>query len=290
MSEGRERREQDVEAQLRLRHVSTTVLLAEDNPINAEVALDLLKDVGLAVDLAEDGQAAVERALGGGCDLVLLGMELPRMDGPAAARAIRARPELAHLPILAMTNDPAGDRDACLAAGMNDLVAMPLDPPALYAALLRHLDAAKRGGGNPGRAGARGVGSAEAAHAAIGQIPGLDVAKGLRYAAGKWPLYASLLGMLTQDNRDDVERLRAQLAAGDAASAMRIAHSLKSTGATVGADELSRRAALVEQAIRAGAQGAENFGSLCVALEDELARLCAAIRPCLNGILPPATE
>ncbi|HEX6829145.1 MAG TPA: response regulator, partial [Burkholderiales bacterium] len=171
MPESLDRPEQDAESQLRMRYRGARVLLAEGDPINREVALDFLVAAGMSVDIVEDGQAAVERALGERYDLILMDLRMPGMDGLAATRAIRARPELAELPILATTADAFDeDRDACLAAGMNDLVATPLDPPAFYGALLRHLGTPAGRSGDARRAAAPGTDPAESARSCTQRI------------------------------------------------------------------------------------------------------------------------
>ena len=125
------------------RHAGRRVLLAEDNPINREVACELLSVVGLQVDMADNGAKAIEQALGGHYDLVLMDMQMPGTDGLAATRAIRERLG-ERLPIIAMTANAFGeDRAACLAAGMNDHVAKPVDPALLYDTLLRWLPPAE---------------------------------------------------------------------------------------------------------------------------------------------------
>jgi two-component system sensor histidine kinase/response regulator len=126
---------------LRSRHGGRRVLLAEDNPINREVATELLSSVGLVVDVAQTGLEAVDKALSGHYDLVLMDMQMPELDGLHATRQLRAA-GWASLPIVAMTANAFGeDRAACVAAGMNDHLAKPVDPEQLYATLLRWLPA-----------------------------------------------------------------------------------------------------------------------------------------------------
>ena len=128
---------------IRRRHLGRRVLLAEDNPVNREVAEALLSSAGLAVDVAENGAIALNRALATRYDLILMDMQMPEMDGLDAARALRAA-RGDGVPIIAMTaNAFAEDRAACLAAGMNDHLAKPVQPALLYGVLGRWLGAAR---------------------------------------------------------------------------------------------------------------------------------------------------
>ncbi len=129
----------EVERRLRALHAGRRVLIAEDNPVNREVAVELLAAAGLVVATAQDGREAVDKALAEPFDLVLMDMQMPVMDGVAATKLIRAAGREA-LPIVAMTANAFNeDRGLCLAAGMNAHVAKPVDPEDLYAALLRWL-------------------------------------------------------------------------------------------------------------------------------------------------------
>jgi hypothetical protein len=125
-------------------YAGTRILLAEDEPINQEVSRGLLEDAGLVVDLADDGLQALELAKQNTYALILMDMQMPRLNGVEATRAIRALPAYAQIPILAMTaNALDEDRQVCLDAGMNDHIGKPVHPDKLYVTLLKWLE--KRG-------------------------------------------------------------------------------------------------------------------------------------------------
>ncbi|MEI6208679.1 MAG: response regulator, partial [Desulfuromonadales bacterium] len=114
------------------------ILLVEDNEINQEVAVELLSAVGLRVEIAVNGQDAVDMVQIKSFDLILMDMQMPVMDGVTATIEIRKKPGLTTLPIIAMTaNAMQQDRDACIAAGMNDYIAKPIDPVQLWTILLK---------------------------------------------------------------------------------------------------------------------------------------------------------
>ncbi len=129
------------DVRLRRDHRGARILLAEDDPINQEVALELLRQAGLAPDLATDGREAVRLAERNDYALILMDVQMPVMNGLEAARAIRSLPGRAATPIIAKTASVFDDdRRACLDAGMNDFLAKPLQPDKVFATLLKWLD------------------------------------------------------------------------------------------------------------------------------------------------------
>ncbi|MDX5297709.1 MAG: PAS domain S-box protein [Gammaproteobacteria bacterium] len=218
------------------------VLLVEDNEINQEVAQGLLGELGLSVTVADDGRQGVDKALGGAFDLILMDCQMPVMDGYAATREIRDRLGEQAPPIVAMTaNVLAGDREACLAAGMVDHVGKPIDVPELHRVLWRWL------------------GDNSLPHtledAAAGQAPDpqlwpdaqvIDAARGLRLMGEDAPRYAKLLQRFAEQQADAMQRLHAALESNDQAQAVRIAHTLKGLAGSLGATTLQTAAAQLE--------------------------------------------
>jgi PAS domain S-box-containing protein len=136
----------DPETALRGRHAGARVLVVEDEMFNREVARELLQEAGLSVDLAEDGGQALEMLARSRYDIVLMDMQMPRMNGLDATRRLRAMPGMGAVPVVAMTaNTFEDDRVACLEAGMNDFLGKPVYPDVLFDKVLKWLDGTAKG-------------------------------------------------------------------------------------------------------------------------------------------------
>ncbi len=132
---------ENAERQLLDRHHGRRILIVDDEPVNLEIARFLLEQSGLRVDTAADGEDALRRVQETDYALILMDMQMPRLDGLVATRLIRATPGYATTPILAMTaNAFTEDRRHCLEAGMNDFLTKPFNPDVLFAILLHWLD------------------------------------------------------------------------------------------------------------------------------------------------------
>ncbi|MEF8755116.1 MAG: PAS domain S-box protein [Accumulibacter sp.] len=271
--------EQSAEQALAQRHSGARLLLAEDNPINREVTLGLLQEIGLLVDVAHDGAEAVELARRTAYDLILMDVQMPVLDGLDATRSIRAMAGGEHVPILAMTaNAFEEDRLRCLDAGMSDHVGKPVDPEVLFATILRWL-AGRSAPAAPAAADPAAEVATDLAQR-LAAIPGFDPHLGLERVRGRSDTYLRLLRRFAESVAEEGGDLRRCLAAGDRVAACRLAHSLRGAAGALGAAHLQMLAAELEDALRAGRSAAET-GRLLAEVEAAQGALSVALRAAL---------
>ncbi len=218
------------------------VLLVEDIPINRTIAIALLQKVGLSVEVATNGQEALDRLDREDFQAVLMDIQMPVMDGLSATRHIRANPRWRQLPIIAMTAHATNeDQEQTRQAGMNEHLTKPIKPALLYAALSRWVPAA--GDQNSPQASASLPLPAD-----WPTLPGIDCEIGLGMHLQRPELYLKSLHAFHRDFAGMPERIRNELGLRPF-EARRLAHSLKSVAASLGAGKLSERARLLEQSL-----------------------------------------
>jgi PAS domain S-box-containing protein len=250
------------------------ILLVEDNPINQEVAREILEGRGVRVDVACNGAEAVERIISSGIsyDAVFMDVQMPVMDGLEATRRIRADMAFESLPIIAMTASAmTNDLDLCLQAGMNDQVTKPINVPELFATLRRWI-----------RPEAfttfETVGEPPATDEMSGfpeHISGIDVPKAFQRLGSAF-LLRKLLISFRKENMETAKILREALAKGDSQLAQLIVHTVKGVGGNLGATELSSASLTLEEAIKRG--DADFLQSSLAAFEQKLCHLLDSIR------------
>ena len=222
-------------------------LLVEDNDLNQEVATEFLHELGLEVDLAADGAAALAKVQAHAYDVVLMDMQMPVMDGLTATREIRKLPSQRDLPIIAMTaNAMAGDRERCIDAGMNDHIPKPIDPAVLATTLLRWTKPA----GKPLLLHTPEPSTHPLNAHQLDGISGLDVNRGLQLVRGRDTLYLSLMEKFVSGQADTPAQISSALASEDWGTAERLAHTLKGVAAQIGATQIQRTAEEMQVAIR----------------------------------------
>jgi PAS domain S-box-containing protein len=240
-----------------LAQIPSRVLVVEDNVVNQKVAVRLLEKRGCRVDVAANGREAVTMLAQLAYDIVLMDCQMPEMDGFAATAAIREREASTghHVPIIAMTaNAMQGDRERCLAAGMDGYLAKPITADALYAVIAQYRP--------------EGEAAPEATRA-----PPMDLAEALAVADGDRDLVQEMMAVLLAEYPGQLATLRTALDQGDARQLERTAHSLKGALGAVGA----KRARGLAQQLEAHGRADQLEGALSIwqSLDTELARLAA---------------
>ena len=257
------------------------LLLAEDNLNNQQVARELLEDEGASVQIASNGQQAVDAVAAARppFDVVLMDLQMPVMDGLAATRAIRQGLAMPTLPIVAMTaNALASDRQACLAAGMNDHIGKPFDLDQLVRVLRSQAGMSDEPAAPPGSAPKTATLPAEVQAAAA--AAGVRIAPAIARLGGDAQVYRRMLGRFV----DDLAALPAEWQGladqADAQAAARALHTVRGVAATLGLDELAAQAAQGEQQL-----GATGSAPLIGPVLAQASQAINAARPALAELL-----
>ncbi len=274
------------------------LLLVEDNEINRQLATELLSSEGFFVDIAENGRIGVERVTEARrsstpYDVVLMDLQMPEMDGFAAASEIRRREKAevgpggaaTAVPIVAMTADAmAGVRERVLESGMDDYVTKPVDPADVLRTLVRWIRPGERTLPPEYAVPNPAVPEEEGNPCDLSSFSVVNSEIGLSRVSGNTKLYASLLGKFHRDYAGISGQIRSALSGGDTESALRMAHTIKGVAGTIGAPDLQRRAELLESAL-AVSSGLTDESAL-VPFEQELVRVIRDLDPvvaCLAG-------
>ncbi len=261
------------------------ILLTEDNEINQQIAVELLEGVGASVAVANNGREGVERLASEptAFDIVLMDLQMPEMDGYQATKRIRSDLRFVDLPIVAMTaHATAEEKQSCLDAGMNGHVSKPIDPPTLFATLLKfYTPPAAAPQASPGG----GQAMAATGDGFVG-LAGLDAADGLKRVAGNLKLYRKLLLESREEFRTAAARIRSLLAAGSHSDAVRLVHTVKGVAGNLGAGRVQEAGAALEAALKADPEaGAE---VLIASLADAVAELLPGLDS-LDSAMPASS-
>ncbi|MCB1777304.1 MAG: response regulator, partial [Candidatus Competibacteraceae bacterium] len=266
------------------------LLLAEDNEVNQQIAVELLEAAGAQIVVANNGQEAVAQLEASLEDEpfhgVLMDLQMPEMDGFEATRRIRADARFVKLPIIAMTAHAlVEERQRCLEAGMNDHIAKPIEPETLFHTL-RHWFSSKTGAPTHRR---RVTVERSGEALELPMLPDLDTATGLRRVGGNRGLYRDLLSKFTMGQAEVVTQIRAALTAADRETAERLAHTLKGVAGNIGATPLQTSAADLEQALRQPVDGSAQLEPLLMQTSQILGTLINGLRAALATQRPSVT-
>ncbi len=224
------------------------VLVAEDNEINQQVLVGLLRRAGADVVVVDDGRKVLPALQSQHYDALLLDVQMPGLDGLSVARQVRRHEQWSAMPIIAVTaNATAEERQKCLGAGMDGHIGKPVSPAALYAVLSRLV---------PAKGSVRSTGSVALASnmTALPQVAGLDVADGLQRVAGDARAYAAILAKFVQHHANLPRRIEDLRQRRDRSALERILHALKGVAANIGAREIASMAARIESRLRQDAK------------------------------------
>ena len=231
------------------------ILLVEDNPINQEVATEILRSAGAIIELANNGKEAVEAVGLRTYDLVLMDLQMPVMGGYEATKLIRADDKNRELPIIAMTaHAMQGVEAECIAAGMNDYVSKPIDPQNLFKTI-RKWAKPKDGAKKTNKIAPPPDASKKEESDLLEHIPGVDTQAGISRVGGNTKLYRKLLFDFASSYSSYPDIIRKAIAENNREEAKRFAHTLKGVAGNISANDVYGFTALLEQELSTDSSG-----------------------------------
>ncbi|MCP4115344.1 MAG: response regulator [Desulfobacteraceae bacterium] len=282
------------------------ILLVEDNRLNQQVAVELLEQAGMQVEVANNGATAVQKVKAYEFDLVFMDIEMPEMDGYEATKIIREDAKLRRLPIVAITaHAMADDERRCLEVGMNAHISKPINPELLYYTLVkltapgkRHLKetGTRRGNDHDGMVPERPVPR---------NMPGINIESGLRNVGGNKTLYRKILKNFHSDYSDVMQTIRHAFDKDNADDVKEMIHTIKGVSGSIGADDLHGISKEIDTCLKMRKIDTmdamldtlkESFDIVFNTIEDLEAQengekhIMAAPEPDKTGLLPALTE
>ena len=265
------------------------ILLVEDNPVNQQVARQLLERQGLQVEIAKDGREAIAKVQARSYDLILMDIRMPEIDGLEATHRIRKMAKegkreterFATVPIVAMTAHAMNtDKVKSLAAGMNDYVFKPVNPPELFATLVQWIAPGKRSPETispPTEATISVPKQSPIGEPPVSILPGINIELGLMRMQGDWSLYHEILKLFHRNFQGFSVELQSALNQGDWEEMTHLVHSLKGVAGNIGAEIVYQSAATLELAIRQQAADPELLATKTLSLIQQLQQVLESI-------------
>lgn len=230
--------------------LSTRVLLVEDNSINQQLLQEILENIGITIEIANNGLEAVQQVRQSVFDLILMDIQMPKMDGYTATRRIRDLGGFEKLPIIAMTAYAMeGDRQRCLEAGMNDHVSKPIDKRQLYKALMKWIPVAQQ---SKAKVSSDNQSLAWSLRTLPEKVPGIVLAVGLERIDHNEKLYRTLLYRFANEFSETTLLVKAGMEGKrneDLTDACHLLHTVRGISGNLGAMDLTKAASALEEGI-----------------------------------------
>lgn len=261
------------------------LLVVEDNRVNQEIALEILKSVDIEASIAPDGLEALRMLSEKSFDAVLMDIQMPNLDGYETTRRIREIPRFGSLPVIAMTASVMmSDEQQCIEAGMNGFIPKPIRQEQLFEALIRHLhpDAMPL---EPAEPASLSLSDAEA------ETTGLEIQHAMDTLEIDEAAYRDILSLFADTNRHTLADMRAAAAQGRWETLGALAHSLKGACGNIGGEAVKKMTEQIERACRDTASGHPDpsvIEALLSDMETAMDRLLAAIRSMVPDREPEA--